>query len=78
MAREFPLPIHLLILDVIGTMLVGLGLLELFSDSSFLPEALTFAGHETAFIGVGLLLMAPLVLHIIGKATGKQGRDQEI
>ena len=64
MANEFPLPLHLIALDVIGTILVGVGLYELFYGSSFLPEALKFNGYETAFIGIGLFLMAPLVLYL--------------
>lgn len=78
MAKEFPLPLHLLMLDVIGTILVGVGLFELFSGSSFLPEAAKFDGYETAFIGIGLFLMAPLVVHLFRKATGKTGRGTEI
>lgn len=78
MTTEFPLPLHLLFLDVIGTVLVGIGLFERFSGSSFLPEAIKFNGYTTVFIGIGLLLMAPLVLHLIRTVIGKSGRNSAI
>jgi hypothetical protein len=62
------LPVHLLVLDLIGALLVGLGLFEQFSGSSLLPEALRDPGLPWVMIACGVLLMVPLVVHFIALA----------
>ncbi|MEM1413191.1 MAG: DUF1418 family protein [Pseudomonadota bacterium] len=73
-----PIPLHLIVLDTIGMVLVGIGLYELFSDAGLVPENLRFEGFETVFISVGLLLMAPLVVHLVRKVTTRSARGKEI
>jgi hypothetical protein len=62
------LPVHLLLLDMIGVVLVGIGLFEQFSGTSMLPEALRDPGLPWVMIACGVLLMLPLVVHFIAMA----------
>ncbi len=71
MASKPPLKISpfLLILDVVGTLLVALGILEGFTNLGVLPDDLKFKHYPYVLIGLGVALMAPLFLHIIRHAT---------
>ena len=54
------LPWRLLLLDLAGTLLIALGLYEMFTPGTgLLPTALTFAYHEWALIAAGLAIMLP-------------------
>ena len=58
------IPLTLIVLDVIGMLLVVIGLLGAVADIDILPEGLRFQGYEVACIFAGFVLMAPLMIHI--------------
>ena len=72
MAPKSPLklPPFLLFLDVLGTGLLMLGILEGFTAMSLAPDSLKFEFYPYVLIGLGVALMAPLLLHIIRHVTG--------
>jgi len=60
------LPWRLLLLDLIGTLLVALGLYELFAPGpGLLPDSLSFPYHEWALIAAGLAIMLPAVSRLL-------------
>jgi len=60
--QPLQLPWRLLLLDLIGTLLVAIGLYELFTlDTVLLPDLLAFPYHEWALIAAGLAIMLPAV-----------------
>ena len=55
-------PWRLLLLDLIGTLLVAIGVYELFTpDTDLLPDLPAFPYHEWALIAAGLAIMLPAV-----------------
>ena len=75
-AGPLKLPVRLLVLDFLGTILIALGLYELFSaEGSLFPEALRFPWYEWALILIGLAIMLPavygMVTHLARKRTGQ-------
>lgn len=67
--RPLKLPPVLLFLDVLGTGLLVLGILEGFTAQGVLPDSLKFESYPFVLVGVGVALMAPLFLHIIRHFT---------
>jgi hypothetical protein len=64
--RPIQLPWRLLLLDLAGTLLIAIGLYELFApDTGLLPVVLSFPYHEWALIGAGLAIMLPAVSGLI-------------
>ena len=60
--QPLQLPWRLLLLDLIGTLLVAMGLYELFSpETVLLPDLLAFPYHEWVLIAAGLAIMLPAV-----------------
>jgi len=56
------LPWRLLLLDLIGTLLIAMGLYELFNPGAgLLPDSMSFPYHEWALIAAGLAIMLPAV-----------------
>jgi len=56
------LPWRLLLLDLIGTLLIAMGLYEVFTPGTvLLPDLLSFPYHEWALIAAGLAIMLPAV-----------------
>ena len=70
-----PIPLHLLVLDVIGALLLGLGLAEWFADTGLVPAALRFEYYPQALVVAGALLMLPLLLHLLQRALGRAARE---
>jgi hypothetical protein len=73
--RPINLPLRLITLDLLGTLLLVFGLLELFNDdSSLFPAGLQFPYYEWALILIGLLIMLPavygLIRHIMDSRPG--------
>jgi hypothetical protein len=59
------IPLRLLVLDGIGTLLLALGLIELFNAGNGLFDNSTpFPGHDWALIVTGLLIMLPAMTGI--------------
>ena len=69
--QRFKLPLHLVALDAVGAILAMLGLFEWFSESSVVPDEYKFANYHVAMIAVGVLLMAPLVIHVVKQALSR-------
>lgn len=60
------LPLRLITLDLLGMLLLILGLLELFNrDGSLFPATLQFPYYEWALVIIGLLIMLPAVYGLI-------------
>ena len=59
------IPVPLLVLDIIGAILLGLGLAEWFADTGLVPERLQFESCYIAMVICGVLFMLPLIIHIV-------------
>ena len=67
--QALPIPIHLLVLDMLGVALVGLGLFELLGEQdSVLPAFMADPAMPWVMIASGVLFMLPMVAHVIGMA----------
>ena len=58
------MPIHLIILDLLGAAVAALGLVEWFTELSFIPEQFKFEYYYIAMVICGVLMMAPMHVHI--------------
>jgi hypothetical protein len=64
--RPIQLPLRLITLDLLGTLLLVFGLLELFNkDGSLFPASLHFPYYEWVLIFLGLLIMLPAVYSLV-------------
>jgi len=64
--RPIQLPLRLITLDLLGTLLLVFGLLELFNrDGSLFPAALQFPYYEWVLILIGCLIMLPAVVGLV-------------
>jgi hypothetical protein len=60
------LPWRLLLLDLAGTLLIAMGLYDLFTpDTGLLPASLAFPHEEWALIAAGLAIMLPAVYGLL-------------
>lgn len=67
------LPIWAIILDVIGALLLALGILALISvDTLALPEFLDASAFGVVLIFAGLLLTLPLIIILVRRATSQR------
>lgn len=67
--QALPIPIHLLVLDMLGVALVGFGLFELLGgQDSLLPAFMADPVMPWVMIASGALFMLPMVAHVIGMA----------
>lgn len=69
--RKLVMPLKLVLLDVVGTAMVGLGVAKHFANVDLIPAALRFENYGITFVVAGVALMAPLILHLIGAARQK-------
>ena len=60
-----PYPMSLMLLDIIGAGLIGVGLYEWHAGPEFMPMAWRFEHYHFAMIVAGFLLMLPLFLYFI-------------
>ena len=65
--KVFKLPLSLIALDVIGAILVGLGMAKMFAGIDLLPAVFQLDEKGWTFIVVGALFMLPLMLHFFVK-----------
>jgi len=70
----FRIPVSLLVLDIVGALLLGLGLAEWFADTGLVPERFQFESYYIAMVICGGLFMLPLILHIV-KMAAVRGRE---
>jgi multisubunit Na+/H+ antiporter MnhG subunit len=61
----------LLLLDLVGTILFGLGVVKKFSGLDTLPKSLQFDNYELVLIVFGIFLMLPYVLNMFARARQK-------
>ncbi|WKE64579.1 chemotaxis protein [Gallaecimonas kandeliae] len=64
-------PIPLLLLDMVGVLLLGLGLGEHFGDLGLVPPSLRFPHFDIALMAAGALLMLPFISWTLKRALGK-------
>lgn len=69
------IPPQLLVLDVLGALLLGLGLAEWFAGTRLVPEALRFENYYIAMVVCGALLMLPLIAFVLRSALGRAPRE---
>ena len=65
------IPVWMLVLDVIGTVLVALGLYKSFTNTDLLPDFLRFGNDHLVFLFVGVILMVPFNVHMITQAGAR-------
>ena len=68
--KKKSVPPTLIVLDMIGTVFIGLGLAKYFANVDAIPVQLRFANYELVFIGAGAALAAPLFVHFVKKLAG--------
>ena len=73
--KKLPLPLSLVLLDAVGTVLLGLGLAEWLAGTGLMPEALRFDNYAIVMVVTGLLLILPLLAFILRKALGRSPRE---
>jgi len=69
------IPIHLIILDMIGAILFTLGIIEWLTNFNFVPASLQFNLYEIVLIVVGILLMMPFILFLTKLVLSKLPHD---
>ena len=72
---KFKIPIHIHILDFIGSILAGLGLAEWFANTNFIPSYFQFNHYEIIMVIIGVMLVLPAPYYILTKKVGKQPRE---
>lgn len=60
-------PLSLIVLDMIGAALIGVGLFEWNAGPEFMPLAWRFEHYPIVMIGLGFALMLPLFFFFIRK-----------
>ena len=73
--KPFVLPISLLILDLLGLAIVGLGVAEQIGRIHIVPEHFHFTGVGLVIMLLGVLCMLPLVLAIV--KISKRAKQEE-
>ncbi len=59
---------HLLILDILGTVLLAVGLAELVAGLALIPAPLRFTGAQWICVILGILLLLPLPVSLVKRA----------
>ena len=67
----------LLFFDVVGMLLLGLGVHDKFGASPLLPDAYRFNQYELIFIAIGIAFMAPIAVYIV-KVIGSAGSVEKM
>jgi len=70
--NKFKIPIHMIVLDLLGATLAALGLVEWFTALSFIPDQLKFEYYYITMVIIGVLLMIPMHVHIFKMAMGNK------
>lgn len=65
MQTKMKMPAHLLVLDSIGTLFIGLGLFEMFASKGFVPRTMQFPNYEWILIIVGVMFTVPFIAHLV-------------
>lgn len=67
----FKIPLKLVVLDFIGTVLIGVGLAEMFADIGLVPRTMQFPNYDWLMIIFGVILATPYCVHIVKLAIKK-------
>ena len=70
--RDNMVSAKLMVLDGVGTVLLGLGILKQFVGVDVIPEQFRFEHYGYVFIAAGVVLSLPLLLRIISMARAKR------
>jgi len=73
--NAFNIPVHLLVLDFIGAILLGIGLAEWFADTDLVPLGYQFENYYIVMVICGGLFMLPVMIHIV-KTALVRGRER--
>ena len=73
--KTIRIPVPLLLLDLIGTILFAVGIIDLVNDSDLVPSSLQFNKYEIVMIITGILFILPFIKYIINYSSGKLPRD---
>jgi hypothetical protein len=71
------IPPNLLMLDVIGMILIGIGLAKYFGGVDVLPAEVRFEDYGVVLILAGLALSLPAMLHLPGRIRTRQAGNEE-
>lgn len=74
-SKKIKPPLNLIILDGIGSILLGLGLAEWIAETNLVPTALQFENYPIFMIVIGILLILPFTLFFIRSVRNKQIRE---
>ena len=72
MSTKLPLPLPLIVLDIIGSVLIGVGLALMLTDTKLLPAHLRFEHDGLIYIILGAAAMLPAVNCLLNLARKKQ------
>lgn len=68
MKQSPTLPLPLLVLDILGCLLIGLGMAMHFTQAEILPGHLRFANDGIIYIVIGAGVMLPAIIHLLNRA----------
>ncbi|PKO44615.1 MAG: hypothetical protein CVU29_09510 [Betaproteobacteria bacterium HGW-Betaproteobacteria-22] len=66
------IPFSLIMLDVIGVLLLTLGVLKHFAAVDIIPEHFQFESYGLVFIFAGAVLILPMLLHVVSRIKASQ------
>ncbi|KRT54170.1 DUF1418 family protein [endosymbiont of Ridgeia piscesae] len=66
--RQIKLPPQLLLLDMLGAILMGVGLADWLANTSLVPESMRFENYDIVMVVVGGLMMLPPLIYIVRTA----------
>ena len=72
MEKKLSFPLNLLLMDMAGAVLLGLGLAHHFAGLDFLPDFLKFENAGLVMAAAGIALMLPMLLFVIEKARSQR------
>ncbi len=67
----FPFPLHLIVVDAVGSFLVAVGAAKQFGGVDVLPSGILVAGYAPVFLGLGAVMMAWPTWRIVRIALDK-------
>ncbi|WP_341503702.1 hypothetical protein [Gallaecimonas sp. GXIMD4217] len=62
------LPLPIIIIDMVGVLLLGLGLAERFGQLELVPPSLRFAQYDLVLMVLGGLMMLPVLIWTLKRA----------
>ena len=75
MTKQLKLPIMLVLLNALGGILLGLGLVDYFGDIKIVPQVFRIENYQFILIFAGILLELPFIVYLVNFTLGKLPRD---